>query len=78
MERTCTDLLKLNQDTKKKNTKKKWNVMNTAPGVLAEVKNKMCYAGLMVVACQIASSCSEYSLQDYCFLSISIDCYRFC
>ena len=26
-----------------KNThKKKWNVMNTAPGVLAEVKNKMC------------------------------------
>ena len=42
MECTCTDLLKLNQDTKKTHTQKKWNVMNTAPGVLAEVKNKMC------------------------------------
>ena len=29
----------------------------------------------MGFACQIASSCSEYSLQDYCFLSTTIDSY---
>ena len=27
----------------------------------------------MGVACQMASSCSEYSLQDYCLLLIVID-----
>ena len=62
--------------------------MKTAPGVVAEViKNKMpgvklrqepilAKAGLTGVVYQIASSCSEYSLQDYSLLSNSIDSYR--
>ena len=32
---------KTNQETK---DTKKWKVMKTAPGVVAEVENKMCYA----------------------------------
>ena len=45
--------------------------MKTAPGVVAEVKNKTCKCKPgcpMGVACQIASNC---------LLSITIDCYRF-
>ena len=55
--------------------------MKTGPGVVTEViKIKMPgvkkKASLMGVACQMASSCSEYSLQDHSLLSITIDSYR--
>ena len=50
------------------------------PGVVTEViKNKMSgvkkKTGLKGDACQIPSSCSEYSLQHYCLLLITIDSY---
>ena len=70
-----------NQETK---DTKKWKVMKTVPGVVAEVEKKKGLSlsrspiyGLMGVACQISSSCSELSLHDYCLLSITFDCNRF-
>ena len=52
--------------------------MKTGPGVVTEVIKIKCLvfkkqAGLMGVAGQMAFSCSEYSLQDYSLLSITID-----
>ena len=41
------------------------------------LKSKLKCVKLNGVACHIASSFSEYSLYDYCLLSIAIDCYRF-
>ena len=51
------------------------------PGVVTEViNNKMSgvkkkKTGLKGAACQIASSCSKYSLQYYCLSLITIDSY---
>ena len=70
-----------NQETK---DTKKWKVMKTVLGVVAEVEKKKGLSlsrspiyGLMGVACQMSLSCSEHSLQDYCLLSITVDCDRF-
>ena len=69
-----------NQETK--HTKKR-KVMKTVLGVVVEVEKKGVKLhrspiyGLMGVACQMSSSCSEHSLQDYCLLSITVDCDRF-
>ena len=68
--------LKINE----KQRNKKWNVMKTTPGVVAEVKNTNLCVMLRPVSLVlfsnniIMSRISEpYTPQDYCLLLISID-----
>ena len=71
--------LKVNE----KQRNKKWNVMKTIPGVVAEVKNTNLCVMLRpvslvlfsntIIMCKISE---PYTPQDYCLLLIAIDCYR--
>ena len=72
------------KQTRERKKQKQNNVMKTAPGVVAEVKKQIVssfntpVSGILLAKehrClgSLSASCSEYSPQDYCCLSITID-----